>query len=376
MDDIKFPKGYYKLHKNKLFNFQLNRWYSIGYGRLEDLQEVGKRIKKYEDWKPEMVKIGDKAMNDKRFLNAAIYYRSAEFFTLANDPDKKILYDKFNELFYKVYEKDKIEKFEIPYDGTYLPAIKISSKNKKKGTILMHGGMDSFIEEWYLMMKYLANKDYDVIGYEGPGQGKALIKNGLPMNIEWEKPTSTILDYFKLDDVTLIGLSVGGWLSLRAAAFESRIKRVIASGSAIHYMEIPPKPIAWMFKFFMKYENLFNKSAYWKMNKNPRMKWEIDQTMYITKSKTPFEGAKKFQLSLTRENMHADLIKQDVLIISGKEDHFIPIKLHKRQLEALVNAKSVSDRIFKKENQAQNHCQVGNIKLALDEMIEWIRKKS
>ena len=139
-------------------------------------------------------------------------------------------------------------------------------------------------------------------------------------------------------------LEVG--FALRAAAFELRIKRVIASGHAIHYMEIPPAPIAWMFEFLMKFENLFNKSSYWKMKKNFRMKWEITQTMHITKSKTPFEAAQKMAIALSRENMHADKIKQDVLFFSGENDHFIPIRLHKRQIEALVNAKSVTDKVF------------------------------
>ena len=122
--------------------------------------------------------------------------------------------------------------------------------------------------------------------------------------------------------------------------------------------------------------NNFTKSSFWKMEKNPRMKWEISQVMHITKLKTPFEGATKFSLSLSRENIHAEKIKQDVLFFSGNEDHFIPIKMHKRQLEALVNAKSVTDRIFTKEDHAQNHCQIGNIGLALDTMVNWIEDKN
>lgn len=369
-----FPVGFHKFHKNKLFNFTLNRWHSFGYARYEDMLEIGHRIKKYEDWKPEMVNLAEKALSENRIVNAAIYYRSAEFFTLPQDPDKEFLYDKFSELFYKAFEEEQMQRFEIPYENSFLPAIKVEAVGTKKGTLLLHGGMDSFLEEWYLMMKYLANKGYDVIGFEGPGQGAALIKGGLPLEIKWEKPTTAILDYFNLEDVTLIGLSVGGWLSLRTAAFESRIKRVIASGNAIHYMEIPPPAIAWIFKFFMKFEDLFNRSSYWKMNKNPRMKWEINQQMFITRSKTPLEAVKKMALELTRKNMNAECIKQDVLILAGKDDHFIPIKLHKRQVDALVNAKSVTDKIFGKSDHAQNHCQIGNIKLSLDTMVEWIKK--
>jgi pimeloyl-ACP methyl ester carboxylesterase len=374
--DPVFPVGYHKFHTKQFFNFQLNRWYSLGLARYEDMQAIGRRIDRYEDWKREMVRIAEQAVSEKRLMNAAIYYRSAEFFTMPDDPDREILYDKFSRCFYQAIGSEPFEKYNIPYEGSTLPAIKVSSEHARKGTIVIHGGMDSFLEEWYLIMVYLAQNGYDVIGFEGPGQGSALIKAGLGMDIKWEKPVSAVLDYFDLNKITLIGLSVGGWLAMRAAAFEPRIQRVIASGHAIDYMEIPPRPIAWMFEYFMKFENLFNRSAYWKMSKNPRMKWEISQTMHITKSATPFEGAQKFQLGLSRENMHADKIQQDVLFFSGQRDHFIPAKLHRRQIIALKNAKSVSDRIFAKGEHAQNHCQIGNIRLALDIMLEWIELKS
>jgi pimeloyl-ACP methyl ester carboxylesterase len=371
-NEINFPVGYHNFHSNQLFDFTLNRWHSIGYARLNDLLEVGKKIRGYADWKPEMIRIGRKALEESRFMHATIYYRSAEFFTLPADPEKELLYDQFIELFDKAFQEDEMQRIKIPYKGSNLSVIKVLPSGKSKGTILLHGGMDSFLEEWYLMMKYIAARGYEVIGFEGPGQGASLIKGGIPFDIRWEKPTSEILDYFNLDQVTLIGLSVGGWLCLRAAAFESRIKRVIASGHTIHYMDIPPAPIAWMFEFFMRFENLFNKSSYWKMRRNIRMKWEISQQMHITKSKTPLEAARKMAISLSKKNMHAERIKQDVLFFSGKNDHFIPIRLHKRQVNALINANTVTDKIFTKEDHAQNHCQIGNIQLALDTMILWM----
>ena len=42
-----FPIGYHQFHKKQLFNFQLNRWYSLGYSKFEDLVEVGDRIKNF-----------------------------------------------------------------------------------------------------------------------------------------------------------------------------------------------------------------------------------------------------------------------------------------------------------------------------------------
>jgi len=125
--NVTFPVGYHKFHKKQFFNFTLNRWHSIGYARYEDMFEAGQNIKKYEDWKSEMVRIADQALREKRLMNAAIYYRSAEFYTLPQAPDKEFLYDKFSEFFYKAFEDDKIQRFKIPYEGSYLLALIISS---------------------------------------------------------------------------------------------------------------------------------------------------------------------------------------------------------------------------------------------------------
>jgi len=367
-----FPTGYHHFHKKQIFNFQLNRWYSLGYARYEDLEAAGRRIKTLEDWRSEMISLAETAAAEKRYTNAAFYYRGAEFYTFEGDtPDKNELYDEFSGYFRMAFPQSSAERSLVPYGGFFLPAIRLGPSGRKKGTILLHGGFDSFLEEWYLMMKYLAEHGYEVIGFEGPGQGAALLKQGIPMDIEWEKPVKAVLDFFKLDDVTIFGLSMGGWFCLRAAALEPRIKRVIASGHAIDYMEIPPPFVAWMFTYFMKYEDFFNRSSYWKMEKSPAVKWQIAQSMHITRGKTPLE-ASKFSVSLSRGNMHPEKIIQDVLLLTGRKDHFIPFRMHRLQVEALVNASSVTERVFTADEHAQNHCQIGNIRLLLDTILQWL----
>lgn len=38
---------------------------------------------------------------------------------------------------------------------------------------------------------------------------------------------------------------------------------------------------------------------------------------------------------------------------------------------AMTNAKSVSTRIFRKEEHADQHCQIGNLNVALEAMLAW-----
>jgi len=101
--------------------------------------------------------------------------------------------------------------------------------------------------------------------------------------------------------------------------------------------------------------------------------WMIDHLKYITKKTQPLD-ALDFYLQLNELNIHSELVKQDVLILSGEKDHLIPSKMHVMQLNALINANSVTGRIFKEEQQAQNHCQTGNLELSLEIMLDWIEK--
>ena len=324
-----------------------------------------------------MLKLAEKAVSENRLVNAAFYFRAAEFYTKSKDSDKGLLYDKFIELFYKIFGDAEIEKHKVPYEGVFLPALRILSASEKKGTILIHGGFDSFIEEWYSMMRYFSNHGYEVIGFEGPGQGAALRKYGLPLTYEWEKPTKAILDYFHLDDVTLLGLSMGGWFCLRASAFESRIKRVIATGHAVDYMKSMNPIFRKIHLWCMEHcRDFMNRMAIMKFEKREGMaSWMVDHLKYITKKNKPLD-ALEIYLQMNDQNIHSELVKQDVLILSGSEDHFIPLKMHDLQINALTNARSVTGRVFTKEDQAQNHCQIGNIGLALDVMVKWINEKS
>ena len=98
--------------------------------------------------------------------------------------------------------------------------------------------------------------------------------------------------------------------------------------------------------------------------------------MYITKKETPVDAFEEVFLQMNNENLHSELVKQDVLILTGRNDHFIPFRAHKMQVDALTNAKSVTAKVFTKETQAHNHCQIGNIGLALDIMVKWIKEKT
>jgi len=349
----------------------------MGCARFEDMEEAGQKINSFEEWKIEMSKLAQIAVSEGRLMNAAFYYRAAEFFTIRKDPEKELLYNKFIDHFYKALKDDEIERFEVPYSNTFLPAMRIKSVDaEKRGALVLHGGFDSFYEELYFLMRYFSDHGYEVVAFDGPGQGAARKKYGLAFDYEWEKPVKAILDYFKLADVTLLGISMGGWLCLRAAAFEPRIKRVIAhsvSFDVTQYTNVVGQQLAKL--FFRKFRNFVNNAMVKKMKKKLQYSWFVNNLMYITNKEVPIEGFDVL-LQLNEENLHSNLVEQDVLILTGRKDHLVPFKMHNLQVKALANARSVTGKVFTKEENAQNHCQIGNIGLALDVMIKWIEGKS
>lgn len=372
-----FPVGYHDLLKVKIIDFQLNRWHSLGYARLEDMQSAGRQIHTFEDWKLVMTGLARKAESEQRWINAAFYYRAAEFFVLPSDPDKAALYDRFTDLFYhRVVAGEPIERHAIPYEEAYIPAIFVpSASSPVNGTIVIHGGFDSLIEEFYSFATFFAARGYDVVLFEGPGQGGALRTYGLPLTHAWEKPVGAVLDHFRLDDVTLLGISMGGWLCIRAAAFEPRIARVIASSIAFDYLQIPSLPVRMLVAVLLRSRGMMDYLAGLKMKASYQERWGINNLMYITRVPSPM-GATDVLLQFNERNLHSELVKQDVLILTGAEDHFIPPKMHDKQVKALKNARSVTARIFTKAEHGENHCQVGNIGLALEVMLKWIEERS
>jgi len=375
IEQIKFPVGYHEFNKDKAFNFQLNRWHSMGYARFEDVLTVGNRIQSFDDWKTEMLSLADLAVSEDRLLHAAFYYRAAELFITEKDPEKEILYNTFIEYFYKAVKDTELRKVEIPYNESSIQTIQLqATSNKTKGTIIIHGGFDSFKEELYSMMLFFRENNYEVITFETPWMGESRKKKLMGLDIEWEKPIKAVLDHFKLDDVTLIGISMGGWLSLRAAAFEPRIKRVIASSVSFdvnQYTNMVGQKLAKL--FFKKFRRFTNNAVKRKMNKDLYYSWFMNHLMFVTNKDVPIE-ALDVLVQFSEENLHSDLIKQDVLILTGRNDHMVPFKMHELQVKALTNAKSVTARVFTKEESAQNHCQIGNVGMALNTMIEWIEK--
>jgi hypothetical protein len=63
-------------------------------------------------------------------------------------------------------------------------------------------------------------------------------------------------------------------------------------------------------------------------------------------------------------------VSQDVLLMAGAEDHSVPLHQFYDQIAMLRQVRSLTARLFTPQEQAQNHCQIGNLGLSVRVMVD------
>lgn len=379
----KFHIGTHHFHVEPNMNYQFNRVYSVFGGDLDEIKTASGKIKTLDDWKRIFLDLAATAKAEKRITHAAAYYRAANFYISPDDVEKSTTYDQYIDLIHEIYQDEFknniIKEFHVPYENAYLPAWQVNPAGKKAGrnVVVMHLGFDAIKEELIPIIDFFRAAGLELYLFEGPGQGEALFKNNIRMTHEYEKPVKTVLDFFNLEDVTLIGLSLGSYLAPRAAIYEQRVKRVIAWGVMYDFLdtvlsrrgkflEILLKILLWM-----KAAGAINSIAEIKMKKDSYARWGIEHGMYVLGTKTPHEYLQKLKLYSMKRISH--LVRQDFLLITSTHDHFVPLSHFYKQTQKLKNVRSFTGRIFTSHEHAENHVGFGNVPLVVNEIINWIK---
>jgi pimeloyl-ACP methyl ester carboxylesterase len=370
---------YFHLLSDQHMNYTLNRPLADGEAtaRVAEAKALAPKIKDIDTWTATFLEAAKRAESEQRWLDAAAYYHQVEFFLPAGDL-RNSYYDDFARTHALGMEGAKgYERFEVPYPGGHLPGFRLPAEGTEVGTFVFNGGYDSFVEEFYPFLKPLAAIGFTVIGFDGPGQGGAL-RQGIFFDHAWEKPAKAVLDYFKLDNVDWLGASCGGYLSLRAAAFEPRIKHVISLPGTYWGLDMTLKQMApgqdKRLVSLFKAEDRTGVEALIAEQRTASISfnWCITQGMHITGTKTPFDCL----TALSKHSLEGVLqnVKQDVLLTEGEDDHLFNTDWLYRIMSELVCAHSVSARIFTAREGAEQHCQVGNSGLAREEIVRWLSR--
>jgi pimeloyl-ACP methyl ester carboxylesterase len=366
--------GFQEIHPHPTLNFMLNRM-AVTVDEKE-LAEFSKDIVGLDDWIEAALEAADAAERDSRKQAAATYFRGAEFYMAPSHPRKAEAYEKFMTFFSEVRPEVADLRTSIPYEGGKLGVIDIPAVGEEKDVIVACSGFDGLIEEMYAGVLPLAEAGYRVVLYEGPGQGSALRWSHLPMIYNWEKPVAAVLDHLEISSCTLLGVSLGGYLAPRAAAFEPRAKRLIAWGSMYDFFDCYRQAIGdeafTMLSSLVHSGNadVVNQVVTAAMKEDATARWAVTHGIHTCGGETPYDFM-KWATELNLKDVSTK-IKQDTLILAGSKDHLVPVEQTWQMAGAFTNANSITVRMFTEYEDAAEHCQVANRGVVIDEILRWL----
>jgi len=198
---------------------------------------AAERVAGYAD---ESARAGHTISASDAYLRASSYYRAAylPLYGAPVDPRLAEAFDKEADTFQKAAAlmTSPVEPVEIPYEGTTLPGYfcRVDDSGRPRPTLIVTNGYDSTIYEFYLDFAAVLPRGYNLLLYDGPGQGRVLIKQGLVMRPDWENVVKPVVDYALTrpevdpERIAIMGSSLGGYLAPRAASSEHRLAACIA----------------------------------------------------------------------------------------------------------------------------------------------------
>lgn len=316
-------------------------------------------------------------------LRAHTYYRTAEFFLAPGDPRRDGSFSSNRRAFYDGLDALRVsyERMVVPYGRYHLNALYYPGPPgaESRPLLVVVGGYDSTMEELYLSIAAAAlQHGYSVLTYEGPGQGSVLRQQGLHMQADWERPDGAVLDQFlsthpKPRRIVLLGESLGGYLAPRAAAFDPRIDGVVAldvwfDGYAVATRKVPPL-VFWLHDH--GYGRLLEALA--RRNTDPGARWAQENGQWVFGVSGLMDVLDAFR-AYTLAPV-AGRITQDVLLLAGTADHFVPLQQLDEERRALVHARSVTAVTFDRDSGGALHCQVGAPSLWQATLFDWLAAK-
>jgi pimeloyl-ACP methyl ester carboxylesterase len=402
------------------FSLQLLRAIAESYYKCADIGEclsTAHRIREgdFESWHQEWLKTADRvheyADNSlseghntsarEAYFRASNYYRVAEFLLIdPEDPriqttsgNSKVCFSKAAELLSPYIIVDSVE---IPYEGTTLPGyyyyvnqegLAREKKPSPKPLLIAHGGFDSTIEELYSSAAAPAlERGYSCLTFEGPGQGVVIRNQKIPFRYDWEKVVSPVVDYvlrvhrdkseegYRSTDpqrIALMGISMGGYLAARAAAFEPRLAAcILYNGVYDGYGALTSNfPKSLLDAVENREERVVNTIMSILMDLDDNIRFNMKHGMWTMAVNTPFELIEKSKGYTIKDIAHK--IQCPTLVLEAEKDDSFPGQ-PKKVFDALSCSKDFI--IFTQEEGAEEHCQCGAFALCNQRIFDWLDK--
>lgn len=215
-----------------------------------DLQRVTKRVSRWDDWSAEWAacgamheQMGDEAETARcyesagtHFLHAAMCYHFGKF-VFVQEPDVlRVGHERVAQTYRRALPYFDVpgERVAIPYEAgaTISGILRKPWHVPRPPVVILIPGLDSVKEELHFYGDDFLRRGLAVLAIDGPGQGE--MEAAHPLCHDYEVPIRAVIDALErradvdAGRVGLMGVSLGGYFSVRAAAFERRVKAAIS----------------------------------------------------------------------------------------------------------------------------------------------------
>ena len=329
---------------------------------------------------------GDKAGHrlgaGQSFMRAAAYYRAA----LHRHPDPtapevRTLSEREVACFARAVRllSLPVQSVRIPYEGTTLPGYFFRSPDtgKKAPILIVHSGRDAWAEDDTYIAQEALKRGWHCLLFDGPGQGQTLRLQELAFRPDWEKVITPIVDFAVRQPgvdparMALMGISMGGALAPRAAAFEKRLKILVANPGVLDWGRVVTGFIAERYPEIVdmpeKDPQGFNALMAQVIAGNPFMRWGLRDTMWKQGCATPAQLVQEMK-KYTNKGL-AEKITAKTLVVDGEAEEFGQAK------ELFAELRCPKDYLlFTAAEAAQLHVQTGSSAVSCQRIFDWLEE--
>ena len=306
---------------------------------------------------------GHRRTAGQKYLRAAAYVCQAERMQSVSSPGRTAIYEHCLRLLQRSFEllDPATTRVEVPFEGTALPAYFTRAEardGRPAPCIIMWNGLDSTKEHMYTSgwCHELAARGISTLMVDCPGSGEALRLLGLTARVETEDWARACVDYLETRDdvdadrVGLVGWSLGGYFAPRAAAFEKRLKLVVAWGANHNWGEVQKRRL--------EREGENPVPHYWE-----HVLWvwgEPDVDTFI-----------KNAVRITLDGV-VDKITCPFLVTHGENDRQISVEYAHRSYEQAVGSPKRELRVFTAEEGATEHVGLDHLPHVASFTADWV----
>ncbi|HOX31274.1 MAG TPA: alpha/beta fold hydrolase [Spirochaetales bacterium] len=267
----------------------------------------------------------------------------------------------------------------IPYEGTSLPGYYFKAEGSKEGTplLIVQQGRDAWAQDCTYIAREALSRGISCLLFDGPGQGEVVRLQRLAFRPDWEKVLGPVVDWAQgqagIDPsrIGVIGLSMGGALIPRAAAYEGRLKVAVANPGVLDWSRVIDgyfqAKLPELMPLLERDPAAFDLAIEALMREDAFLGWAIKDMEWRHGGASPSE----LMAILRSFDATADVgrIRARLLVVDGEEEEY-------GQARELYDALSCpKDYLrFAAKDAASLHVQVGALAFSTSRIMDWIER--